>query len=692
MVACPSPVLHLPSVYALPAVRSVSLLALLASTCCVCSAQTAFPQRPLDRAQILIWIDFGEEGNRVEQLIGRAGIGFQASPDYLSLLKDVGGDSKLLDAIIRAKQTTTSGVGMSDTVFGQLVSCLKMASKKQYDAAEKACKAATSEEPGVTYFAFGNIELKQGKYDAALEAFRAAEKADPSVPDSHNYAGLVLQSKHDATGAEKEYQQAIQLDAAYDTPHNNLADMALEKNDVKTAERELREALRINPNSGSAHNNLAAVYFKQKKYADVLSEMRKAAEVEPNDPFRHAKLGEFLEATGDHAGAATEYRSAIVLAPGVERYHFGLLKSLTIEYDLKAMQAESVALENGFPSDTRYKDSCSLIHKAAKSPAPESIAGAEQKVGSTTDATSVSMFEIPREYLVSGASLAVARKLEELKPEGFAEVQVKAAAGDAEAEMLVCGAYRRGMFGPKDDSKALPWCIKAAQQGNLAAEDNLGSMYLFGRGTAQDSKQAMGWLQKAVAQGSEPSMCNLASMYANGIGVPQDYAMAMKLYQQAVDHGSTTAQTDIGIMYLMGQGVPKDPNQALAWIHKSTDAGYSYADFLLGLFYQKGFAVKRSYKDSLEWLKKAADQNFAPAETALGIMYANGVGVSRDYNEAVKWYEKSAELGDAAGEYGLGVRYFQGMGWSATTPRLQSGLPKPPSRGWRRSLQSGDSE
>src|SRR5260370_20002264 len=104
--------------------------------------------------------------------------------------------------------------------------------------------------------------------------------------------------------------------------------MALEKNDVKTAERELREALRINPNSGSAHNNLAAVYFKQKKYADVLSEMRKAAEVQPNDPFRHAKLGEFLEATGDHAAAAAEYRSAIVLAPGVERYHLGLLTSL----------------------------------------------------------------------------------------------------------------------------------------------------------------------------------------------------------------------------------------------------------------------------------------------------------------------------------------------------------------------------
>ena len=620
------------------------------------SAQTVFPQKPLDRTQILVWMDFGDESQRVVQLISRAGVDFQPTPDYLVLLKNTGATSKLIEAVTHATKTERSVSSTSDAAFAHLSTCMTSAYKKQFAEAESECNAATSDDPGVSYFALGNVLLKDGKNAAALEAIRAAEKADSSIPDTHNYAGLVMQSLKDLDGSMKEYEQAIRLDPDYETPHSNLVNGLIMNGDLRGAEREAREALRINPESPSAHNNQGGVYFKQKKMTEAITEMRKAAELEPNNAFRHANLASLLDLTGDHSEAAKEFDRAITLEPDQMQYHIGLIRALAGKNDMGMLLTECDTVEQRFPADDRFRQVGAVVRGQARSAAPSANAPAA--------APNASMFvnrsAVPA--IFRGNAGDMEKRLENMKAADFAAVQQKAAGGDAGSEFLVCAAYRLGQFVSQDDTKALPFCIKAAEQGDIGAQDNLGSMYMIGRGVKPDFKLAMEWMTTAAAQGSYASMSNLASMYANGMGVPKNYSEAMNWYRKAIEHGSMAAQTDIGIMYLQGEGVPKDPQQGIAWIRKSADANYPYAAELLGWAYQQGMGVSRSLKDSLEWFKKAAVLGDARSQTEIGFIYANGVGVSKDYKEAAKWYRLSAEQGDAAGAYGLGVRYMQGLG------------------------------
>ncbi len=67
---------------------------------------------------------------------------------------------------------------------------------------------------------------------------------------------------------------------------------------------------------------------------------------------------------------------------------------------------------------------------------------------------------------------------------------------------------------------------EAAEQGNAAAQDNLGVLYEDGKGVPKDYAQAATWFRKAAEQGNAPAQTNLASLYYLGLGVPRDYAQA----------------------------------------------------------------------------------------------------------------------------------------------------------------------
>jgi len=72
---------------------------------------------------------------------------------------------------------------------------------------------------------------------------------------------------------------------------------------------------------------------------------------------------------------------------------------------------------------------------------------------------------------------------------------------------------------------------KAAEQGNAAAQFNLGMMYYEGGEVSQDYAEAAKWLLKAAEQGIATAQYNLAEMYQNGLGIPQDYTEAVKWYR-----------------------------------------------------------------------------------------------------------------------------------------------------------------
>ncbi|MEX0815303.1 MAG: peptidoglycan-binding protein, partial [Dongiaceae bacterium] len=72
------------------------------------------------------------------------------------------------------------------------------------------------------------------------------------------------------------------------------------------------------------------------------------------------------------------------------------------------------------------------------------------------------------------------------------------------------------------------------------------------------------WLPLAQ-QGDAAAQFNLGVMYDTGKGVPQDYAEAVRWYRRAAEQGHAAAMNYLGFMYEYGRGVPTDLVQAYAW-------------------------------------------------------------------------------------------------------------------------------
>ncbi len=53
-------------------------------------------------------------------------------------------------------------------------------------------------------------------------------------------------------------------------------------------------------------------------------------------------------------------------------------------------------------------------------------------------------------------------------------------------------------------------------QGNSAAQNGLGYMYLHGQGTPKDEREALRYLKKAADQGNAEAQFNLGTMYFAG--------------------------------------------------------------------------------------------------------------------------------------------------------------------------------
>jgi TPR repeat protein len=105
-----------------------------------------------------------------------------------------------------------------------------------------------------------------------------------------------------------------------------------------------------------------------------------------------------------------------------------------------------------------------------------------------------------------------------------------------------------------------------AEQGEAAAQYDLGVMLEYGRGVAQDDVAAATWYRKAALQGVDVAQYRLAVMHENGWGVPQSDAEAVTWYRSAAEQGHALAQHDLAFMYAAGKGVPQDYVQAYMWL------------------------------------------------------------------------------------------------------------------------------
>jgi TPR repeat protein len=121
-------------------------------------------------------------------------------------------------------------------------------------------------------------------------------------------------------------------------------------------------------------------------------------------------------------------------------------------------------------------------------------------------------------------------------------------------------ASQRGLdaYYRQDYETALQEWRPLAQQGEAAAQYNLGVMYERGEGVAKDEAEAVRWYTQAAAQGHADAQYNLGVMYSQGRGVVKDEAEAVRWYRKAADQGDADARKNLEILVVQGRGIPPE--------------------------------------------------------------------------------------------------------------------------------------
>lgn len=141
---------------------------------------------------------------------------------------------------------------------------------------------------------------------------------------------------------------------------------------------------------------------------------------------------------------------------------------------------------------------------------------------------------------------------------------------------VAAGDFEEGQkfFANKDYPRAVESLTKAAEQGNIKAQLQLGIRYFFGMAVAQDYQQAIHWYLKAAEQGNASAQLQLAGMYDDGMGVTQDYQQALVWYLKAAEQGNAVGQIKLGNMYTNGKGVMQDYIEAHKWFSIADTSGH----------------------------------------------------------------------------------------------------------------------
>jgi Flp pilus assembly protein TadD len=245
--------------------------------------------------------------------------------------------------------------------------CRAYFAREDWDRAESSCKKAVSLDPGNSRFhlwlgrAFGEKADRANPFAAMVLAgkvrgeFERAVELNPKDVDARlDLAEFYLSAPGIVGGSEDKAREQARFIAAMDSgrEHWVYARIAEKKKDATTAEREYRQYIDLSHGDAEAWLNLAIFFRNQKRYDEMEQAIVKLSEapttklevleeasgmlyragrnyafamellhrylatgpVEAAPAHKaHYLLGTLLEKQGDKAGAAREYRASLAL-------------------------------------------------------------------------------------------------------------------------------------------------------------------------------------------------------------------------------------------------------------------------------------------------------------------------------------------------------------------------------------------
>jgi TolB-like protein/Tfp pilus assembly protein PilF/predicted Ser/Thr protein kinase len=160
-------------------------------------------------------------------------------------------------------------------------------------------------------------------YPKARQAAERALQQDGSLAEAHSAMGTILGYQREWGTAERELQQAIELDPRNATAHYFYGFLVLAPTGrFDEGIAEIKKSLEIDPLVLVVNSNLGRVYTYRREYDRALQQYRRTLEIEPSFGHAHLRMFESYELEGMYEKAVEESRSIVARrpeTPGISR-------------------------------------------------------------------------------------------------------------------------------------------------------------------------------------------------------------------------------------------------------------------------------------------------------------------------------------------------------------------------------------
>jgi TolB-like protein/Flp pilus assembly protein TadD/predicted Ser/Thr protein kinase len=162
---------------------------------------------------------------------------------------------------------------------------------------------------------YGLVAPKEA-YPRAKEAALKALQLDETLAEAHASLGYVKTTYDwDWSGAEREFQRAIELNPAHAGAHLWRAVALVDMGRFEEAITEGKRALELDPLSLSINRTVGGVFYNARQYDQAIEQYRKTLELDPNFIWTHTVLGLAYVRKSMYKEGIAECEKELVISP-----------------------------------------------------------------------------------------------------------------------------------------------------------------------------------------------------------------------------------------------------------------------------------------------------------------------------------------------------------------------------------------
>ncbi len=223
-------------------------------------------------------------------------------------------------------------------------------------------------------------------------------------------------------------------------------------------------------------------------------------------------------------------------------------------------------------------------------------------------------------------------------------------------------AKTNGEQGEVDHNQAYQWYEKAGQRGDSNGFSNLARFNHYGVGRDVDLAQAANFYVRAAETGSDVAYCKLADTMLemgpkDGENWQDTLSRAEGLYQFGAKKESKVCPRQLGQLYHLRLN---DRQNAMRWFEIAARNGDALALKRLERIYFDSY-MRKDYRQAFAQFSKGNQMGMVKSSYFLGQLYHKGLGVTRDDNQALLLWQSLHKHGFAPAEQAIALLYLQGQ-------------------------------